>query len=84
MQNDTYFALPTADTTVSLAGLDAIEQATTDKADWWDPDSLDADRTAVTEELTDLMRDAIRTVSQRKARAATTKLYDPPTGWMCV
>jgi 8-oxo-dGTP pyrophosphatase MutT (NUDIX family) len=67
VQNDTYFALPTANTTVSLAGLDAIEQATTDEADWWDPDALDAEGTAVTEELIDLMRDAIRTVSQRKA-----------------
>ena len=69
VQSETYFALAVGDTTVSLAGLDAIERSTTDRADWWDPDDLDADGTAVTPELTDRMRAGIAAVRGRQGWA---------------
>jgi len=62
VQTETYFAVGVDRPEVSLAGLDEIEQATIDSAAWWPPDALDADGTAASDQLTTLMRAAVRSL----------------------
>jgi 8-oxo-dGTP pyrophosphatase MutT (NUDIX family) len=58
-QQETWFAVAVDDAEVSLAGLDELEQQTTDRAGWWSPEELEADGTAVIPELAERMRAAI-------------------------
>lgn len=67
-QTETYFALRVRDVTVSLAGLDAMEQATTDRADWWTADDLDDDGTAANDHLAAMIRTAVAAVAAVRDR----------------
>lgn len=64
-QTETYFALRVRDVTVSLTGLDAMEQATTDRAGWWTADDLDDDGTAANDHLAGMIRAAVAAVRDR-------------------
>ena len=64
MQDQTYFALaldhdPAA---VSFDGLEPIERTSIDAAAWWTPEALEADGSAANARLTEIMRDAVRTI----------------------
>jgi 8-oxo-dGTP pyrophosphatase MutT (NUDIX family) len=64
VQDQTYFALaldhdPGA---VTFDGLEPIERTSIDAAAWWTPDALDADGSAANAGLTEIMRDAVRTI----------------------
>ena len=64
VQDQTYFALaldhdPAA---VRFDGLEPIERTSIDAAAWWTPDDLDADGSAANARLTEIMRDAVRTI----------------------
>ncbi len=63
VQDETYYAVRVGDVTVNFEGMEQIELDTTDSADWWTPDDLDADGGAGFEQLTDVMRTAIARAS---------------------
>jgi 8-oxo-dGTP pyrophosphatase MutT (NUDIX family) len=64
VQDQTYFALalthdPSA---ITFDGLEPLERTSIDAAAWWTPDDLEADGTAASARLPEIMRDAVRTV----------------------
>lgn len=59
IQDETYFAVRVGNVEVSFDGMDQIERDTTDKAQWWTPDDLDAAGTAGFPQLSAIMRAAI-------------------------
>lgn len=63
IQDETYYAVRVDEGTVNFDGMEQIELDTTDRADWWAPDDLDADGTAGFDQLTDVMRTAIARAS---------------------
>lgn len=65
MQKETYFAMAATAVEISFAGMEQIEVETIDRADWWTPEDLDIDGTAGFPELTDFMRQAVRSVGGR-------------------
>lgn len=64
VQDQTYFALALDHdpALVRFDGLEPIERTSIDAAAWWTPDALDADGTAANARLTEIMRDAVRTI----------------------
>jgi 8-oxo-dGTP pyrophosphatase MutT (NUDIX family) len=62
VQDQTFFALRMEPADVHFGGLEPLEKAAIDKADWWAPDALDADGSAANERLTDIMRAAVKAV----------------------
>jgi 8-oxo-dGTP pyrophosphatase MutT (NUDIX family) len=60
VQQQTYFAVRLdAASAVHLDGLEPLEVGTIDTWGWWTPDALDADGSAASDALTDMMRAAI-------------------------
>lgn len=63
VQDQHWFALAfESGTEVHFRGLEALEVGTIDEARWWTPDALDADGSAASATLTDLMRRAVAAV----------------------
>lgn len=64
VQDQTYYALALDHdlSAVRFDGLEPIERTSIDAAAWWTPDALDADGSAANERLTEIMREAVRTV----------------------
>ncbi|MEV7431963.1 MULTISPECIES: NUDIX hydrolase [unclassified Nocardioides] len=65
VQDQTYFAVRVdlaPGQEVHLGGLEPLEVGTIDRAAWWTPAALDEDGTAVSEELTTIMRTAVTAV----------------------
>jgi 8-oxo-dGTP pyrophosphatase MutT (NUDIX family) len=64
VQDQTYFALAFAHDPgqISLDGLEPLERTSIDAAAWWTPDDLEADGTAASARLPEIMREAVRTV----------------------
>lgn len=63
LSDSTFFALPLArDVVVSFDELEAAEIGNVLRADWWTPDALDLDASAVSDQLTTIMRAAIHAV----------------------
>jgi 8-oxo-dGTP pyrophosphatase MutT (NUDIX family) len=64
VQDETWFAIAIdGDLEVHFRGLEALEVGTIDRAGWWTPDALDADGTAASPTLTEMMRRAIARVA---------------------
>lgn len=59
VQDETYYAVRVGDVQISFDGMEQIELDTTDRAEWWTPDELDADGTAGFHQLTAVMRSAV-------------------------
>jgi len=55
-------AVPDAPYWFSIGGATDPGESLVDAAAWWTPDALDADGSAANERLTEIMRDAIRTI----------------------
>lgn len=63
VQDQTYFAVRLDDTAgLHFDGLEPLERGTIDQAAWWTPDALDADGSAANEQLTTMMRAAVRQI----------------------
>ncbi|MCW2796625.1 NUDIX domain-containing protein [Nocardioides sp.] len=63
VQDQTYFALRIDGAAeIHFGGLEALERGAIDKAGWWTPDALDVDGTAANDQLTEIMRKAVRAV----------------------
>ena len=62
VQDQTFFAVRLDEAEVHFRGLEPLEIGTIDKAGWWTPDALDAEGTAASETLTDIMRTAVAAV----------------------
>ena len=62
VQDQTYFALALDGAEVHLGGLEPLEVGTIDGWAWWTPDALDADGSAASPALTDMMRAAVSVV----------------------
>ena len=65
VQTETYYAVRVHDVAIDLSGLDAMEQATTDRADWWTADDLDDDGSAANDHLATMVRAAVIAVRDR-------------------
>jgi 8-oxo-dGTP pyrophosphatase MutT (NUDIX family) len=64
VQDETWFAFVIdGNVEVHFRGLEALEVGTIDRAAWWTPDALDADGTAASPTLTEMMRRAIALVA---------------------
>ncbi|WP_243059986.1 NUDIX hydrolase [Nocardioides sp. SR21] len=63
VQDQTYFAVRLDDTAgLHFDGLEPLERGTIDQAAWWTPDALDEDGSAANEQLTTMMRAAVRRI----------------------
>ena len=62
VQDQTFFALRMDTAEVHFRGLEPLERGAIDRAGWWTPDALDADGSAANDQLTDIMRAAVRAV----------------------
>ena len=64
VQDQTYFALALAHdpSAITFDGLEPLERTSIDAAAWWTPDDLEADGTAASARLPEIMREAVRIV----------------------
>jgi 8-oxo-dGTP pyrophosphatase MutT (NUDIX family) len=63
VQDQSWFAVALeSGTEVHFRGLEPLEVGTIDEARWWTPDALDADGSAASDRLTEMMRRAVEVV----------------------